>query len=516
MKEHLMSIDRARCAAQYLRMSTEVQDLSLAVQAAATKTYAAAHDLELIATYKDEGRSGLELKGRPGLQQLLEDVAQDSCPFSVVLVFDVSRWGRFQQTDESAYWDFHCSLHGVKVVYTNEPFTGVEAPMLALIKNLKRAMAAEYSRELGLKTRAGQDRAIDLGFQMGSLPAIGLRRVAVSKDSGRTRLLQSGERKGHQSDHIRWVRGPEEEIALVRKIFQLYGCTSLHMPAIARLINQEGHCTRDGRPFTEPMVRAILDCEAFIGNFVWSRKVGAAQKPRSETDPMFRRTIGAIEPIVDRETWDRVQTKRFWKKGVFRTRPQLLGELRATLLRNPSVTVTELPSSGGGTKASYTKMFGSMQEAFRLAGRDYAAARSRKVERQLRGWRVTRALVHDLETLLSENGLKWHRPRRQHTFILEHGLRLRIQLMWRLQHYGSPQWWLSKHFWSGPCDYFLIARMNQDETAQDFLLMPAAVYRSAPPWAWEHLPQAASLIRSAPELVEQLAGISGAPIIPTS
>lgn len=505
-----MSIDRARCAAQYLRMSTDVQDLSVAVQAAGIDVYRKAHDLELVATYSDEGRSGLDLRGRPGLRQLLVDVAEEGCAFSVVLVYDVSRWGRFQQTDESAYWDFHCSLHGVRVVYTNEPFTGTESPMMAMIKSLKRAMAAEYSRELGLKARAGQDRAIDLGFQMGSLPAIGLRRLAVNKDSGRTRLLQSGERKGHQSDHIRWVLGPEEEIALVRKIFHLYGCTSLHIPAIARLLNEEGRCTRDGLPFTEPMVRAILDCEAFIGNFVWSRKVGAAQRPRSETDPLFRRYVGAIAPIIDRETWDRVQAKRFWKKGVFRTRPQLLGELRATLLQNPAVTSTELPSYGGGTKAAYTKMFGSMQEAFRLAGRDYAAARSRKVERQLRGWRVTRALVHDLETLLSENGLKWHRPKRQHTFILEHGLRLRIQLMWRLQHHGSPQWWLSKHFWSGPCDYFLIARMNQDETAQDFLLMPAAVYRSSPPWAWEHLPQAVVVILSASELVAQLARLEAA------
>lgn len=500
-----MSIDRDRCAAQYLRMSSDVQDLSLAVQAAGIDAYRETHNLELVATYKDEGRSGLELRGRPGLRQLLADVAQDGCPFAVVLVYDVSRWGRFKQVDESAYWDFHCSLHGVTVVYTNELFKGVDSPMLALFKTMKRAMAAEYSRELGVKVRAGQDRAIDLGFQMGTLPSIGLRRTAVAKEPGRSRLLESGERKGHQSDHIKWVHGPENEIALVRRIFHLYGHTSLHMPAIARLLNSEGYTTRDGLAFTEPMIRAILDSEAFIGNFVWSRNGGSSHRPRTETDPLFRRQLGAIAPIIDRETWDRVQTKRFWKKGVFRSKPQLLGELRATLLQNPGVTVTELPSLGAGTKAAYTKMFGSVQEAFRLAGRDYTAAKARKVQRQLRGWRVTRALVHDLEELLSASGLRWSRPKRQHMFILEGGVRLRVQLMWKLLHHGGPQWWLSKHLWNGRCDYFLIARMNQDETAQDFLLLPAAVYRSSPPWSWEHLPQAAVLIKSASELVGQVA-----------
>lgn len=499
-----MAISRSTSAAQYLRMSTEVQDLSLAVQEAAISAYCQAHDLALVASYKDEGRSGLDLRGRPGLRQLLKDVAADNCPFSVVLVYDVSRWGRFQDTDESAYWDFHCSLHGVRVVYTNEPFAGAESPMAALIKNLKRAMAAEYSRELGVKVRAGQDRAIDLGFHMGSLPAVGLRRMAVSRETGRTRLLQSGERKGHQSEHIKWVPGPTEEVDLVRRIFHLYGATSLHMPAIVQLLNSDGIRSKDGNPFTEAMIRGILDCEAFIGNFVWSKGEGPTSRRRSETDPLFRRTVGTIEPIIDRETWDRVQTKRFWKKGVFRSKPELLAELRTALLQNPGVTVTELPSLGAGTKAAYAKMFGSMAEAFRLAGRDYGAARARKVERQLRGWRVTRALVHDLEGLFSDAGIAWCRPKRQHLFVLDGGVRLRVQLMWRLQHQGGAQWWLSKHCWSGPCDQFLIARMNQDETAQDFLLLPMAVYRASPPWSWEHLPQTVVQIRSAAELVARV------------
>lgn len=46
-------------AAQYLRMSTDQQKLSLAYQAAAIQRYADTHGFQIIRTYEDPGRSGL-------------------------------------------------------------------------------------------------------------------------------------------------------------------------------------------------------------------------------------------------------------------------------------------------------------------------------------------------------------------------------------------------------------------------------------------------------------------------
>lgn len=44
-------------AAQYIRMSTDRQDLSPTTQREAIAAYAAARNLEIVATYEDEGRS---------------------------------------------------------------------------------------------------------------------------------------------------------------------------------------------------------------------------------------------------------------------------------------------------------------------------------------------------------------------------------------------------------------------------------------------------------------------------
>src|SRR4249919_2328754 len=133
--------------AQYLRMSTEHQRYSTTNQGEAIGAYAREHGMEVVRTYEDSGKSGLTLVGRPGLQELLDDVHDPDRPFQAVIVFDVSRWGRIQDVDESAYYEFVCRRAGVQVLYCAEPFGDVGGPMSDVIKGVKRVKAAEFSRE---------------------------------------------------------------------------------------------------------------------------------------------------------------------------------------------------------------------------------------------------------------------------------------------------------------------------------------------------------------------------------
>lgn len=146
------------CAAQYVRMSTEYQKYSTLNQMDALRAYADAHGMRIVRTYTDEARSGLRLKNRPALGQLLRDVHRRNPGFSVILVYDVSRWGRFQDADESAHYEFVCRQAGIKVEYCAEQFANDGSPVSAIFKGVKRAMAGEYSRELSVKVLAGQRR----------------------------------------------------------------------------------------------------------------------------------------------------------------------------------------------------------------------------------------------------------------------------------------------------------------------------------------------------------------------
>jgi len=61
-------------AAQYVRMSTEHQQYSTENQMDVLRRYAEGRSMQIIRTYSDEARSGLNIEGRNGLRQLLSDV----------------------------------------------------------------------------------------------------------------------------------------------------------------------------------------------------------------------------------------------------------------------------------------------------------------------------------------------------------------------------------------------------------------------------------------------------------
>lgn len=79
-----------RKAAQYVRMSTEHQRYSTENQSDAIGVYAKERGYQIIQTYSDAGKSGLRIKGRDGLTQLLEDIQAEKTDFTTVLVYDIS------------------------------------------------------------------------------------------------------------------------------------------------------------------------------------------------------------------------------------------------------------------------------------------------------------------------------------------------------------------------------------------------------------------------------------------
>ena len=130
-------------AAQYVRMSTEHQKYSTENQAEAIRAYANLHDMQIVQTFSDQGKSGLRIQGRDGLKGLIEQVESKSANFDAILVYDVSRWGRFQDADESAYYEYICRRAGIEVHYCAEQFLNDGSPVSTSVKGVKRAMAGE-------------------------------------------------------------------------------------------------------------------------------------------------------------------------------------------------------------------------------------------------------------------------------------------------------------------------------------------------------------------------------------
>lgn len=317
-------------AAQYVRMSTENQKYSITYQTAVNAAYALERGYDLVTTFADAGISGLSLARRTGLQALLSDVVGGAAGFEVVLVYDVSRWGRFQDPDESAHYEFLCRAAGVAVEYTGEAFANDGSVASHLLKQLKRTMAAEYSRELSdritlSKARLGRD-----GYWPGGNPGFGLRRRSVGPVGDGAAVLAPGQRSAIKGNRVEVVLGPIEEVETVRCIFDLCVTARLTPNAIARRLNDEDR--RDGgRRWTQQGVRRVLANELYIGTRVLHRASVRLGKVVRNPPDKWVRLPGACEPIVSASVFRRAQTRLV--KHPWRTDEDLDHALTALLAR---------------------------------------------------------------------------------------------------------------------------------------------------------------------------------------
>ncbi|WFU69183.1 recombinase family protein [Bradyrhizobium sp. CB2312] len=153
---------------------------------------------------------------------MINDVQLGAADFGNVLVRDVSRWGRFQDTDESAYYEFICKLAGVKVLYCAEVFDNDGSPMSGLWKNMKRLMAAEDSRNQSAKVFAGRAGSPGLAIGWAVGPASRYARELIDATGKSRGSLEHGQQKALQTDRVLVRAGPPDEIAIVRWIFESF------------------------------------------------------------------------------------------------------------------------------------------------------------------------------------------------------------------------------------------------------------------------------------------------------
>jgi DNA invertase Pin-like site-specific DNA recombinase len=144
-------------AALYVRTATKHPQYSTDTQSDKIRDYARKRGIEIVRTYTDEGKSGLSIFGRAGLQKLLSDVDSGRADFNLILLYDISRWGRFLDADEGAYYEDNCRRAGIEVTYCAEQCGNNSASVSTIVRAIKRSMADEYKRELSVRIDQASD-----------------------------------------------------------------------------------------------------------------------------------------------------------------------------------------------------------------------------------------------------------------------------------------------------------------------------------------------------------------------
>ncbi len=463
-------------AAEYLRMSTDQQQYSTQNQSAVIAAYAAVHGMTIVKSYRDEGRSGVRINGRHALQTLLRDIRDGQKDYEVVLVYDVSRWGRFQNPDEAAYHEFVCSLGGVRVVYVAEPFSDDGTPFSAVLKGLKRAMAGEYSRELSAKVYAGQCRLISMGYRQGGSAGYGLRRMRLDALGCPQGILEHGQRKAVTTDRVILVPGPMDEVRVVRRIFREFSA-GVGAAAIARGLNAEAIGFLDGKKWNNHRVRALLKNAKYVGDNVFGRTHGSFHLPRVNVpEDAWVMQKSSFKPLVSRQLFFKAK-KRFEQMARKMGDQDMLSPLREILTREGEISSRLIREDCHAVSVpTLVRRFGGLRHVYQLIGFTpkknlvYADARAHFLE-------VRERTTAHVKAMFEQVGL----------FVSREGWQLRVEQAWSLSvavlrtslYHETERWYVRQP--PDDADIVIFVRLSADgSTIRDYVFWPAAIYGFIP------------------------------------
>ena len=356
-------------AAMYVRMSTEHQQYSTENQADAIHIYAQKSGFEIIETFADSGKSGLNIAGRESLRRLIATVESGTARFKAIIAYDISRWGRFQDADESAYYEYVCRRAGIAVHYCAEQFTNDGSISATIIKTVKRSMAAEYSRELSSKVFIGQCRLIQMGYRQGGMAGYGLRRMLVDIQGKEKGLLAHGEQKSLQTDRVVLAPGPAEEVETVRWMYQAFVTDGKTENEIAESLNTKGILTDLSHPWTRSSVRQVLSNEKYIGHNLFNRHSFKLKQRHVKNPPeMWIRRDDAFCGIVDRDLFSTAQEIILERSRRY-SDDEMLEKLTTLYKRHGRISGLLIDETEGMPSAgAYTSRFGGLLRAYKLVG----------------------------------------------------------------------------------------------------------------------------------------------------
>ena len=248
----------------------------------------------------------------------------------------MSRWGRFPDSDEAAYYEFLCKRAGLKVRYCAEQFENDNSTTSNLLKALKRTMAGEYSRELSVKISDGQRRLASMGFWQGGPAPFAMARKIVDQHGTQKETVAHGQWKSISTDRVVLVPGCPQAIKTVRLAFDLYTKEHKSRHEIADILNAK-RMFRNNHPWTLPMLQGLLTNPVYKGAYAYGRHDRRLSRklppdkwlvrehafpaiiPEAQWNKAASQMQEEVKPLVDAEMLEAL--KRLWKrKGKLSTR----------------------------------------------------------------------------------------------------------------------------------------------------------------------------------------------------
>jgi DNA invertase Pin-like site-specific DNA recombinase len=301
-----------KAIAYYRHSAEDKQENSVLIQREHAVKFAAAHEIAIIHEEADEGESGL-LAARPAFQKLFKDwIRSESAPsFDYIFVYDVTRWGRFQDQDEAAYYEFECKRYGKEVIYISRGFSSSENKLLASLQtSIERYMAADFSRQLSSKVFFGSIKIAQSGLSVGGKPCFGYSRLLLDEKRERVQVLLPGQHKVVANQRVTFIPTEDTSTTIVREIFTLYAQTDIDLNSLANRLNFNGFKSPSNLEWDVSKIRRILTNQTYTGTLIYN-KTSSRLKTPSRKNPRSDWIIceNAFLEIVSRDIFSAAQRK---------------------------------------------------------------------------------------------------------------------------------------------------------------------------------------------------------------
>ncbi|MGH2749735.1 MAG: recombinase family protein [Actinomycetota bacterium] len=258
----ILPASRVRVAV-YTRISTDEdhQPFSLEAQQDRLDSYVKSQDnWKVVRRYEDQMTGSIV--ERPGLQDALRDARARR--FDLLLVVRVDRLARSVRALASILEDL--DAHGIAFRSATEPFDTASPAGRMMVQML--GVFAEFER------------------------ATIIERVVAGMEKKAAKGGWNGGKRPHGYDYdpnTGALRVNDEEAPLVQEIFDLYTNQQIGSAAIARLLDERGHRTKNGARWSGNAIRVVLSNSAYVGKVFFRGELYPGQHPALISIDQFER-----------------------------------------------------------------------------------------------------------------------------------------------------------------------------------------------------------------------------------
>ena len=268
-------------AAEYMRYSTDRQtDNSIAYQQVKIREYCAKNNINIVASYADEAETGTNTEDREKFLNML--VAAKNKEFEAVIIYDITRGSR----DVGDWFNFRKTMKrlNIKVIAVEDKLGDILNPNDFLVELINVGIGQHTVLTTRQKSIEGVAVKAKEGAFLGGYAPLGYD-------------IAEGDYEINEKD-----------AASIRIIFDMYAKGENYAAILERL---EGIKGKRGKPLGKNSLHSILKNERYIGIYTWNKhKVKEMRKwAGGGLNPNVSRIEGHIPPIIDNETWERVQVR---------------------------------------------------------------------------------------------------------------------------------------------------------------------------------------------------------------